>query len=88
MAAVGSKVRIGGCQSVSHTGRSLFVHQLSLQLCPRTTVSGPFCCEFHGGVGLVDFSYEAVQTFSSMIPKGEHVINVSPPYCWLFSGTG
>ena len=49
------------------------------------TVSGPFCCEFDGGVGLVDFFYEAAQTFLSMIPKGEHVINVSTPYCWLFS---
>ena len=36
----------------------------------------PFCCEFNGGVGLVDFFYKAGQTFFSMIPKGEYVINL------------
>ena len=39
-------------------------------------------------VGLVDFFYKAVHTFLSMIPKGEYVINVSLPYCWLYSGLG
>ena len=39
-------------------------------------------------MGLVDFFYKAGQTFFSMIPKGEYVINVLLPYCWLFFGTG
>ena len=36
------------------------------------TVSGPFCCEFDGGVGLVDFFYKAtsfIKDTTSFITK-------------------
>ena len=84
VAAVGSKVLVGVSWfhiQVGHYSSSNYLYSCVQE---RHTVSGPFCYEFGGGVGLVDLFYEATQTFFSMIPKGKDVINVSPPYCWAF----
>ena len=88
MAAVGRKVLIGvgwfHKRSVTTHLPSNFTvvfkkDTLSLDHSVVNLMVGPVC--------LVNYSYEAVKTFFSSIPEGEYFIDVSPPNCWLFSGT-
>ena len=72
MATVGGKILVCICWFYTQVGHYTSTSSFTVVAKKKYTFPGPFGCELDCGVCLVDFSYEVVQTFLSMIPKMCH----------------
>lgn len=77
MTATGKKILMGVCwfELKVCNGTS------NLSVKHRDALSGPFCCKFDGGMGLIQVIYEIHQSCFTMVPYGEYtcIIKISQP---------